>query len=719
MIYRPLAALALSGLMGVPSAAEEASQPARLRAGAYAIDITPLDFPVIVNGMFNERIADRAHDPLHARCLVLDNGACKIAIAVVDNCIVPRELIDAAKEMASRSTGIPEDRILVSATHTHSAPSVVGALGSDVDPKYVEFLPGRIARGIERAADNLVPARAGWGTIDAPGYSYCRRWILRPDKIRVDPFGNANVRANMHPGYQNADFLGPSGPVDTGLSMLSLRTTDDKPLAVLANFSMHYFGSPILSADYFGRFTDRLTKALAPEPTEPPFVAIMSQGTSGDLMWMDYGMPQSTMDIDTYSDGVANLALKLLPTLEYHDKIPLDMRETTLTLRTRQPSSERIAWSEKIVEESRGRKPTTQPEIYAREQLILTKYPTRELKLQAIRVGDLGIVAIPNEVFSITGLKLKAQSPFPTTFNIALANGGEGYIPPPEQHRLGGYTTWAARSAGLEEQAEPVIVETQLQQLEKLAGKSRRKIQDGDYPFGAFIDAILASKPSAYWRLNEFDVPMAKDSSGNRQVGTYDGQVALYLDGPGSYQGPRPTECNRAPHFAGGKLELPANRIRARYTIEFFFRNSLPNDARPITGYLCSLAIKGDGTLAGDHLGIGGTHDETPAGRLFLFNGNDRHQILVGESSILPGQWHHAAIVRDGKRITLFLDGKAEPEIEGEMEITTPPDAARLFLGGRCDNFANLEGRIDEVALFDRPLSAAEIKQHYDAANSR
>ena len=38
---------------------------------------------------------------------------------------------------------------------------------------------------------------------------------------------------------------------------------------------------------------------------------------------------------------------------------------------------------------------------------------------------------------------------------IELANGGDGYIPPPEQHLLGGYNTWPARSAGLEVGAEP------------------------------------------------------------------------------------------------------------------------------------------------------------------------------------------------------------------------------------------------------------------------
>ena len=126
--------------------------------------------------------------------------------------------------------------------------------------------------------------------------------------------------------------------------------------------------------------------------------------------------------------------------------------------------------------------PRSQPEVYAKEAIYLHDEPRRELKLQAIRIGGLGITAIPNEVFAITGLKIKMQSPFDTTMNIELANGSEGYIPPPEQHRLGGYTTWPARTAGLEVQAEPRIVAGIVSLLEQVAEKPRRSDPGADSP---------------------------------------------------------------------------------------------------------------------------------------------------------------------------------------------------------------------------------------------
>ena len=83
--------------------------------------------------------------------------------------------------------------------------------------------------------------------------------------------------------------------------------------------------------------------------------------------------------------------------------------------------------------------------------------------LQAIRIGTLGITAIPCEVFTEIGLELKATSPLKPTFNTSLAGGHYGYLPTPSQHELGGYETWMGTNT-LEKQASVKIVK-ELQQL--------------------------------------------------------------------------------------------------------------------------------------------------------------------------------------------------------------------------------------------------------------
>ncbi|MBK7999253.1 MAG: hypothetical protein IPK15_11210, partial [Verrucomicrobia bacterium] len=98
------------------------------RAGAHFVDITPTNYPVLVNAMFTERTATNAVDLLQVRALALDDGATRIVFAIVDTCMIARDLIDRAKAQASLATGIPTERMLVSATHTHSAPSAMGCL---------------------------------------------------------------------------------------------------------------------------------------------------------------------------------------------------------------------------------------------------------------------------------------------------------------------------------------------------------------------------------------------------------------------------------------------------------------------------------------------------------------------------------------------------------------------------------------------------------------
>ena len=160
MIRILLAALA-AALAGFAPAPAEPLKPVGLRAGAFAADVTPQSFPVSVNGGMADRQAKAATDPLHARCLVLDDGTTTLALVVVDSCMIPRELMDAAKALAERKTGIPAANMLISATHTHSAPTVAGVFQSEPDTEYQKFLAARVARGIEKAAQNLAPARAG------------------------------------------------------------------------------------------------------------------------------------------------------------------------------------------------------------------------------------------------------------------------------------------------------------------------------------------------------------------------------------------------------------------------------------------------------------------------------------------------------------------------------------------------------------------------------
>ncbi|MBS1824422.1 MAG: hypothetical protein JST93_03795, partial [Acidobacteria bacterium] len=578
-----------------------------------------------------------------ARALVLDDGKTRMAMAVVDSCMMPRELIDKAKELARAKTGIAVDRMMISSTHAHSAPSVMACLGSDVQQDYAAALPGMIADAIAAAAKKMQPAQAGWAVEEDWEHTHCRRWILAADKMRMDPFGARSVRANMHPGYQNPDAISESGPVDAGLTVLSVQTADGKPLAVLANYSQHYFGEEAVGPDYFGRFAAKVTELVG---GGKDFVAMMSQGTSGDQMWMDYGAPKSAQTLDGYTAGVVETAMKAYGRIRYEKDVPLGMVETRLTLRRRLPDAARLEWARKIVGEMGGRKPKNQPEIYAREQVFLAAEPERELKLQALRIGSLNIHAIPNEVFALTGLKLKLQSPFAGVMNVELANGAEGYIPPEEQHRLGGYTTWAARTAGLEVGAEARISETLLRMSEELAGKKRRVYVE---PGGGFAKEVMETKPAAFWRFGEFGGAAAVDVIGGRS-GRYEGGIAFFL--PGHAAG------EKAVHLAGGRIVLPAPELSGNFAVELWAWS---------------------GTGKGRVVNVGGVAVEAGPAK----------------------EWQHIVVVRRGSRVQVFRNGGLDTT--GVLE---GPAGKEVVLEG-------WEGKVDELAVYGRALTAVEVSNHW------
>jgi hypothetical protein len=470
MPQRFVAALVCSVVLVPPGVAQDKV----FRAGAYAMDITPVKFPISVNGGMQDRQATAAHDRLHARCLVLDDGSTKLAFAVCDSCMIPREITDVARLLVQKASGIPPERILISATHTHTAPTLGGVFQSEPDVDYQKYITEKIAAGIIQADKQLVPARIGWAVGRDPTQVFNRRWKMKPGSASLaDPFGKETDKVKMNPGYRNPDLVEQAGTIDPEIPLLSVQSRDGRPLALLANYSLHYVGGyPALSADYFGVYAERMKDLLG---AGEGFVGIMSNGTSGDINNVNFagmgpGKQAPGEQIRVVVESVAAASLQAYKTIQYRDWVSLAAAQKEIELGVRRPDEAEIARARDIVE--RAKKPvlTTLPEVYARETLLMAKYPERvKLVLQALRIGELGIAADPCETFVEIGLELKKRSPLRPTFTIELANGYNGYLPTPEQHALGGYETWRARSSYLEVNASRVITQTLLDLLDEVA----------------------------------------------------------------------------------------------------------------------------------------------------------------------------------------------------------------------------------------------------------
>ncbi|NUQ62623.1 MAG: hypothetical protein HUU20_09050 [Pirellulales bacterium] len=444
------------------------------RAGAATSNITPL-LGTVISGGFQNHAATKVHDELHVRCLALDDGTTQIVFAVVDSCVIDRGVFDAAKKLAHAATGLPVENMLMSATHTHSGGAMTDVHQSKADPVYREFAIRRIADGVRLAVGNLAPARIAFGCGQVPQHVFNRRWYLKPGVPMPDPFGSQD-RVKMNPGsgmspagtlpFTMDQLDRPAGPTDAQAWFITVRSPDGRPVALLANYSLHYvggMGAGEISADYFGAFADRIEQLLGADRQGPPLVGILSNGASGDINNIDYRLPRAIKppyeQIALVAEDVAQEVLRIEKTLNYHNWLPLGVAQKDVMLGIRKPGSrEEVEKARAIMKGSKDYpRMVTVEEKYARETVVLSEYPPRvSAPLQVFKIGDLRVFAVPAEVFVEIGLELKRR--YPTSFVIGLANGYHGYLPTPEQHVLGGYETWRAVSACLEVDASTKIV---------------------------------------------------------------------------------------------------------------------------------------------------------------------------------------------------------------------------------------------------------------------
>ena len=326
-------------------------------AGAAKSEITPTKWPVDLVGTFSRRLADRAWDPLYARALVLSDGHTQIAIVTVDSCYVPRPVFDEAKQRIQRECGIPSARMMMSATHTHSAPASRDRREVKADPDYVQQVTQGIVDAVVAAHRNLEPAQLGHAVVSLPEHLHNRRWFMKPGGIIANPFGETTDLVRMNPPRGSELLDRPAGPIDPDLTVLSLRASSGRPIALLANYSLHYVGNIPgggVSADYFGEFAKLVESKLSPRGGDAPgMVALLSNGTSGDINNIDFVNPQPRKkpfeQMRFVARSVADAAVRAAEQADYRRDLTLAMAERRVAIGHRRPTPIQVKRAEAVL----------------------------------------------------------------------------------------------------------------------------------------------------------------------------------------------------------------------------------------------------------------------------------------------------------------------------------------------------------------------------------
>jgi len=263
----------------------------------------------------------------------------------------------------------------------------------------------------------------------------------------------------------------------------------------VANYALHYVGGiprvteengrvvGMASADYFGEFARIMPHRVGGLNPPANFVAMMSNGASGDINNIDFDRkrpPRAPFEqVRVVATKTATAAWRAVKDIEtYHDNPIIAVRQREVELRYRVPTDTEIAKARQILalppkeREAIHRKASS----YASHTMRFAAPDaprTEKVIVQAIRIGNQAIVSMPFEVLVEIGLEIKDKSPFSNTFLIELANGGYGYLPPPNQHELGGYETWLGTSRFLPN-ASTLLTRNLLEMLKELSQQKNK-----------------------------------------------------------------------------------------------------------------------------------------------------------------------------------------------------------------------------------------------------
>jgi neutral ceramidase len=418
-------------LTAVLNAAESVSPDTGLRVGAAAAELEADDSMVIAGGILPGKAAGQ-EGKLRAVAIVLEkNSSGKIAIVACDILMITREWLDPVVAEIKQATGIPEERILINATHTHHAPSTMVVHGYGLDETFTRRVQRAIVASVKQANANL--SKEGcqfYFALGAESTVGQNSRILLPD-------------GQIYWVGPRENFVRPTGPFDPELPVLAFRQPDEKPRAVIFNHSTHTIGTRNAgkrSPSFYGLAAQELEEDLGG-------IFCFLEGASGSTHNLNLNCQEMT-------ERIKNAVRKTLGSAKPQPIEKLAALKRPFKFKVR-------AFDEKAEEEAvtrycRKYAPANADQIIPvfrkmRAELAAKQGEPRETWLQVLRIGEVAIVAVPAEFFTQLGLDIKNRSPFRYTYIAELANDWIGYLPNREGHKLGGYQCWT----GFHSYAEP------------------------------------------------------------------------------------------------------------------------------------------------------------------------------------------------------------------------------------------------------------------------
>jgi len=411
-----------------------AQSPAgRLRAGAAKVDITPRPDQLTI-------ATDSIRDHLYVRAIVVDDGRNCAALVNIDGG-ARDAVVNPAIEKSSASTKCAPENYIISGTHSHSAST--GGLGGAGFPD-AQTITAAIVSAVDTAKSKLATARVGYG------------------RTNLDLNVNRDLFNSKQEWRQGPN---PQGTSDKTLAVVEFLGADNVPIGVYMNYAMHpinFYLSGAISADFPGEASKYIEELF-----DGKTVAVFSQGASGDQnprlgysqsfnvraqnvdQVQTVGPPPPRSEDQTaqgFNAAAAGSSRQAIPPekMEAYRKalartgayaVMLGQMIATTAVRLMreeiQPVDSAAIWGgqERFSCPGRERLDAANP---ARENVFPGYKDGAEVnfKVGLLRIGDINLVSLNGEAYSMIGLKLKEAAPANKTIMVTLANGAanSGYI---------------------------------------------------------------------------------------------------------------------------------------------------------------------------------------------------------------------------------------------------------------------------------------------------
>jgi len=439
-----------------------------LQAGTGKVCITP-PIGLIMSG-YGERdhLSKGVHDELYAKALVLDDGTTKLSVVTTDLIGVDSELVARIRQIAGKRTGIEKDKIMITASHTHSGPEVTKdfeLLGISLEEKPIEGITK------DEYLDHLRDVMVRW----ISGAIYIANSNLKEARIG---FGKGEVRTV---GLNRRD---PNELYDPEVGVIRIDSFDGEPVAVLMNFACHPtvldYKNYLYSADYPG-YAMRIVERVLGKGVQ----AMFTNGACGNISTRFTRRAQTFREAERLGSILGSEVTKVSSNIETVGKVRLNVASEKVQLPAKSfPTIEDAEKAVRIEEDKFNdlkKKRTSQGELRVAYTSVegaqgtlkwvkagIGKLKKIDVELQAIGINDSVLVAQPGELFIEIALDIKKNSRPKNAFVVGYANDSIGYVPTKKAYEEGLYETYVTL---LSPDAGQIVRDTALKLIKQVASE--------------------------------------------------------------------------------------------------------------------------------------------------------------------------------------------------------------------------------------------------------